>query len=90
MTFPTDSPFAGVQRWRRSEGAALQTDLTDEVLTLLGVRPDGVASVVDLVADGPAQARRRAQDLLREHASCETVEVWQGGSLLEKVLRTPA
>ena len=59
-----------------------------DVFTLLGVRRDGVASVVDLVADGPAGARRRAQALLKEHASCETVEVWRDGGLLEKIVRS--
>lgn len=58
-----------------------------DIFTLLGVRRDGVASVVDLVADGVAGARRRAQALLREHASCEAVEVWRDGGLLEKILR---
>ena len=42
--------------------------------TLLGVRPDGVASIVDLVAaEDPLMARRRAQALLREHLSCDLV-----------------
>ncbi|HSV02069.1 MAG TPA: hypothetical protein VLI41_02595 [Phenylobacterium sp.] len=68
----------------------MTTEIKDEVLTLLGVRPDGVASIVDLVADGPIEARFRAEALLREHASCEAVEVWRGGALLEKVLRQPA
>jgi hypothetical protein len=58
------------------------------VFTLLGVRQDGVASVVDLAADGPADARRRAEALLKEHASCEAVEVWQGGGLVDRVLRS--
>jgi hypothetical protein len=63
-------------------------DLIDtEVFTLLGVRRDGVASVVDLVADGAANARARAEALLKEHASCEAVEVWRDGALIEKVLR---
>jgi hypothetical protein len=63
-------------------------DLIDtDVFTLLGVRRDGVASVVDLVADGPLSARSRAEALLKEHASCEAVEVWRDGALVEKVLR---
>jgi hypothetical protein len=61
--------------------------MSAEVFTLLGVRPDGVASVVDLVGDGLMTARRRAQALLKEHASCEAVEVWQAGGLVETVLR---
>ncbi|MDB5444479.1 MAG: hypothetical protein JWP86_1109 [Phenylobacterium sp.] len=59
-----------------------------DVFTLLGVRRDGVASVVDLVADDPAGARRRAEALLKEHASCEAVEVWRDGGLFEKIVRT--
>ena len=59
----------------------------DEVYTLLGVRRDGIASVVDLVADGAGHARRRAEALLREHASCDAVEIWRDGSLIEKVVR---
>jgi hypothetical protein len=63
-------------------------DIIDtDVYTLLGVRRDGVASVVDLVADGPADARHRAEALLKEHASCEAVEVWRAGGLVEKILR---
>lgn len=69
------------------EGAALTTNITEDVLTLLGVRRDGVASIVDLVADGPAYARRHAEALLREHASCEAVEVWHGGAMIEKIVR---
>ena len=62
----------------------------EEVYTLLGVRPDGVASVVDLVADDAAQARRRAEALLREHGSCEAVEIWRDGGLVETVSREAA
>lgn len=69
-----------------AEDGAL-TITTEDVYTLLGVRQDGIASVVDLVADGPAIARRRAEALLREHASCEAVEVWRDGGLVEKILR---
>ncbi|HEV2530883.1 hypothetical protein [Phenylobacterium sp.] len=61
--------------------------LDTEVFTLLGVRRDGVASVVDLVADDVGAARRRAQALLKEHASCEAVELWRDGGLIEKLLR---
>lgn len=73
-----------------AEDGALTSEIKNDVLTLLGVRADGVASIVDLVADGRVYARRRAHALLREHASCEAVEVWRGGALLEKVLRPPA
>lgn len=66
------------------------TITTEEVFTLLGVRRDGIASVVDLVADGQASARRRAEAMLREHASCEAVEVWRDGDLIEKIERSGA
>jgi len=59
----------------------------DDVYTLLGVRRDGVASIVDLVAEDAGKIRQRAEALLREHASCEAVEVWRGGALIERVLR---
>lgn len=64
------------------------TITTEDVYTLLGVRRDGIASVVDLVADGQASARLRAEALLKEHASCEAVEVWRDGGLLEKIYRS--
>ena len=59
----------------------------EEVYTLLGVRRDGIASVVDLVAGSAASAQRRAETLLREHASCEAVEIWRDGGLVETVGR---
>lgn len=60
----------------------------EDYFTLLCVRPDGVASVVDLVAvpDLPT-VRGRAQALLREHRSCAHVEVWRDGALMEQVAR---
>jgi hypothetical protein len=67
------------------DGAAV---IDTDVFTLLGVRRDGVASVVDLVADGPVNARLRAEALLKEHASCEAVEIWRAGDLVEKILRS--
>jgi hypothetical protein len=61
---------------------------SEEVFTLLGVRPDGVASVVDLVpAEDASDARARAQALLREHASCDRVEVWRDGALVDQLSR---
>ncbi len=61
---------------------------TDEVFTLLGVRDDGIASVVDLVAaDSLPDVRRRARWLLKEHASCHVVEVWRDGALVEELGR---
>jgi hypothetical protein len=59
--------------------------------TLLGVRPDGVASVVDLVAaDDLLAARRSAEALLREHQSCSLVEVWCDGALVDQLARRRA
>lgn len=58
------------------------------IYTLLGVRPDGVASVMDvLAADDLQQARDRAEALLREHQSCDLVEVWCDGALIDKFAR---
>jgi hypothetical protein len=71
--------------YARMKGGA---DIIDtDVFTLLGVRRDGIASIVDLVADGAAAARHRAEALLAEHASCEAVEVWRDGGLVEKIRR---
>ena len=71
---------------------AVNTTLASEdaetFYTLLGVRPDGIASVVDLVAaEDVLMARRRAQALLREHLSCNLVEVWRDGALVEQLER---
>jgi hypothetical protein len=61
---------------------------TEEMITLLGVRLDGVATVVDLMpADNAHNIHCRAQWLLREHASCHTIEVWRGGALVEQLGR---
>ncbi len=63
-------------------------EATDDVFTLLGVRDDGIASIVDLIAaDGLPEVRSRARWLLKEHASCNVVEVWRGGALLEELAR---
>ena len=54
--------------------------------TLLGVRADGVASVVDLIAaEDMTFARDRARALLREHRSCTRVEVWRESDLVEQL-----
>jgi hypothetical protein len=69
------------------DAAALHADTA---YTLLCVRSDGVASVVDLVAsDDLRDVRRRAEHLLREHRSCERVEVWRDGALVEQLERAP-
>jgi hypothetical protein len=66
----------------------LDHDGTEKSFTLLGVRADGVASVVDLVpAEDLSFARHRARALLREHLSCTTVELWRGGDMIEQMNR---
>jgi hypothetical protein len=56
--------------------------------TLLCVRADGIASVVDLVTSHDMRTvRRRAEALLAEHRSCAQVEVWRDGALLEQLTR---
>ena len=63
-------------------------DPPEAYYTLLGVRADGVAPVVDLVlADGPEALRASARALLAEHASCDAVEVWRGAAMVERVTR---
>lgn len=60
----------------------------EQYYTLLGVRPDGVASVVDLVAaDSLGLVLTRAEAMLREHLSCNHIEVWRDGALLEQLAR---
>jgi len=66
----------------------LTAEVTEQYYTLLGVRPDGVASVVDLVAtESLGHARLRAKAMLREHMSCNLIEVWRDGALLEELSR---
>jgi hypothetical protein len=61
---------------------------TDDSVTLLGVRADGVAAVLDLTdAQDMVLIRARAHRLLAEHASCELVEVWRGSALLVQLGR---
>jgi hypothetical protein len=58
----------------------------EDFYTLLCVRADGVAPVVDVIPavdmDG---VRRRARHLLAEHRSCDHIEIWRDGALLEEV-----
>jgi hypothetical protein len=62
--------------------------VADSVYTLIGVRDDGVGSVVDLaLTEDLGAARRQAQALLREHRSCSVVEVWRNGALIEQLGR---
>lgn len=69
------------------DGPALETAV-EETCTLLCVRDDGVAPFVDLTpwTDLPL-LRRRAERLLREHASCVAVELWRDGAFVERVAR---
>jgi hypothetical protein len=61
---------------------------TEQFYTLLGVRPDGVASVVDLiVAQDVGGARSQALALLDEHQSCTLVEVWSEGAIVDQLTR---
>jgi len=63
-------------------------EAAEEYYTLLAVRADGVAPVVDLMlAETFDRVRAQAQAMLAEHASCRTVEVWRGGVLLEEFSR---
>lgn len=55
--------------------------------TLLGIRADGVASVVDVVMAALPRARARARDLLSEHASCISVEVWREANMVDRLAR---
>jgi hypothetical protein len=66
----------------------LTRDSSESAFTLLGVRADGVASVVDLVPDDDLlMARLRAHELLREHLSCNLIEVWRDGALVDQLAR---
>ena len=85
----TDSRLRRMPGWTVT--SVLAPQLSEQYYTLLGVRPDGVASIVDLIASeqlGPVRAR--AKVLLREHQSCTTVEVWRDGALLETLSRRSA
>ena len=71
------------------EDGVASIESTVETYTLLGVRADGIASVVDLLpADSLETVRAHAAWLLREHKSCQVVEVWKGGALVEELRRS--
>jgi hypothetical protein len=62
--------------------------MDDESYTLLAVRPDGGVPVVDLIAGGSrADALARARAFLAEHASCDRVEVWLAGRMVDEITR---
>jgi len=75
--------------WHSSKvSTTLDLETSEQTFTLLGVRADGVASVVDLVAaEDITFAHARARALLREHGSCTTVEVWRGGAIVAELTR---
>lgn len=65
--------------------------MDEDSYTFLAVRADGVVPVVDLVsAASRREALVRARAFLAEHASCERVEVWLDGRLVDEVAREPA
>ncbi len=69
----------------------MTTEASEEFYTLLGVRPDGVASVVDLVAGAELKLlHHKAEALLEEHRSCERVEIWRDGILIDQFERAIA
>lgn len=64
---------------------------SEVIYTLLGVRDDGVASVVDMIAaESLVTVRRFAEALLREHQSCSLVEVWRDATLVDQLARRVA
>lgn len=66
----------------------MQTVRDEDFYTLLCVRADGVAPVVDLApAESGAALRDRVAALFAEHASCDSVEVWLGASLVDRFSR---
>jgi hypothetical protein len=66
-------------------------DTSEVIYTLLGVRADGVASVVDMIpAESLVTVRYSAEALLREHQSCSLVEVWRDETLVEQLARAVA
>ena len=80
------TPVCGGATHHRVNSPAIED--AEQYFTLLGVRPDGIASVVDLVAAADVSAARlQAGALLREHLSCSVVEVWRDGALIEQLTR---
>lgn len=66
-------------------------EMDEDSYTLLAVRADGAVPVVDLVVGASrSQALTRARAFLAEHASCERVEVWLGGRMVDEVGRDGA
>jgi hypothetical protein len=64
------------------------TPAPDGYYTLLCVRADGFAAVVDLLpADSCRGLQDRAMALLAEHASCQSVEAWRDTELVRRFHR---
>ena len=62
---------------------------SDDYYTLLCVRADGFAAVVDLMpADSGSSLQDRALALLAEHASCQSVEAWRDTELVSRFSRS--
>ncbi|MDP3173800.1 MAG: hypothetical protein Q8M88_05140 [Phenylobacterium sp.] len=59
----------------------------EDYYTLLGVRADGVASVIEVLMAAMPSVRHKADSLLAEHASCVHVEVWKGATLVDRFAR---
>ncbi|WP_305698523.1 hypothetical protein [Phenylobacterium sp.] len=59
----------------------------EDYYTLLGVRADGVASVIEVLMAPMPAVRHKADALLAEHASCVHVEVWKGATLIDQFAR---
>jgi hypothetical protein len=60
----------------------------DSYFTLLCVRADGVAAVIDLLpAESCLGLQDRAMALLAEHASCQAVEAWRDAELVRRFHR---
>jgi hypothetical protein len=61
---------------------------SDDYYTLLCVRADGFAAVVDLApSDAGPSLQERAMALLAEHASCQSVEAWRDTELVLRFSR---
>ncbi|HEV2531965.1 hypothetical protein [Phenylobacterium sp.] len=61
----------------------------DNVYTLVGLRADGVAPVVDIRPASEADGGLRAgAAFLAEHASCSKVEIWLDGQILTTLSRS--
>lgn len=58
-----------------------------DTLTFVCLAANQVASFVDVASVRPGQHRAHAQQLLREHASAATIEIWRDDRVWEVVGR---